>query len=51
MDKKNFPLPKTARRLPIVKAQDVEFSMDEADAEDLEAMERAEAAEKRQNDI
>ncbi len=51
MEKKNYPLPKTARRLPIVKAQDVEFSMDQADEEDLEAMERAEAAEKRQNDI
>lgn len=51
MDQNNLPLPKVSRRLPIVKTQDVEFSIDEADEEDLEAMERAEAADKRQNEL
>lgn len=36
------------RKLPVAKAEDVEFSMDQADAEDLEALERMEAADKRQ---
>jgi hypothetical protein len=51
LEKNKLFLPKIARRLPIVKAQDVEFSIDEADEEDLEAMERAEAADKRQNEF
>lgn len=38
-------------RLPVAKSQDVEFSMEEADAEDLEAIERAEAADKRQRGV
>lgn len=38
-------------RIPVVKAQDVEFSMDEADKDDLEAIERAEAASKRQDEL
>lgn len=37
------------RKLPVAKAQDVEFSMDAADQDDLEAIERAEAADKRQD--
>ncbi|MDF2927505.1 MAG: YfhD-like protein [Paenibacillaceae bacterium] len=37
------------KQLPVAKAQDVEFSMDQADDEDLEAMERAEACDKRQD--
>jgi hypothetical protein len=39
------------QKLPIAKNQDVEFSMDLADEEDLKALERAEAADKRQDDI
>ena len=33
--------------LPISKNEDVEFSMDQADADDLEALERMEAADRR----
>ncbi|WP_199624721.1 YfhD family protein [Paenibacillus alkalitolerans] len=36
------------RKLPIAKNEDVEFSRDLADADDLEAAERAEAADRRQ---
>lgn len=37
--------------LPVAKKEDVEFSAEVADAEDLEAVERAEAADQReQND-
>lgn len=39
----------TKKRLQVVKSQDVEFSMDLADEDDLEAIERAEAADKRQD--
>lgn len=39
------------RKLPIAKAEDVEFSMEKADAEDLEALERMEAADKRQHNV
>lgn len=51
MDQNNLGTPQKSRRLPIVKAQDVEFSIDEADDEDMEALERAEAADKRQNEF
>ncbi|MEB3100710.1 YfhD family protein [Ferviditalea candida] len=34
--------------LPVAKREDVEFSAEAADADDLEAVERAEAAEQRQ---
>ncbi|WP_438446202.1 YfhD family protein [Gorillibacterium sp. sgz5001074] len=36
------------RKLPITRSEDVEFSMEQADEDDLEAMERMEAADKRQ---
>lgn len=35
-------------KLPTAHAFDVEFSMEEADQEDMEAVERSEAADKRQ---
>ncbi|MBB6675388.1 YfhD family protein [Cohnella nanjingensis] len=35
------------KRLPVAKAEDVEFARDQADAEDLEARERAAAADRR----
>lgn len=35
------------RALPTAKAEDVEFSRERADADDLEALERAEAADRR----
>lgn len=38
---------KPLRKVPIVSASDVEFSSEFADEDDLEAMERAEAANKR----
>jgi len=36
------------RRLPVVRSEDVEFSADVADRDDLEAQKRADAAERRQ---
>lgn len=36
------------KKLPIARSEDVEFSMEQADDEDLEALERMEAADKRQ---
>lgn len=39
------------RDLPIAKNEDVEFDMELADEDDLEALERMEAADKRQNSI
>lgn len=36
------------KSLPVARSEDVEFSMEQADAEDLEALERMEAADKRQ---
>jgi hypothetical protein len=36
------------KNLPIVRSDDVEFSKEAADTDDLEALERAEAAENRQ---
>jgi len=39
---------KKANNLPIAKNEDVEFSIDEADQADLEALARAEAADARQ---
>ncbi|MFD2672426.1 YfhD family protein [Marinicrinis sediminis] len=38
------------QKLPISKNEDVEFSMDQADAADLEALKRADAADKRQEE-
>lgn len=38
-------------KLPTVHAFDVEFSIEEADQEDMEAVERAKAAEKRQENL
>lgn len=36
------------RRLPIVRSEDVEFSAEAADQDDLEAQKRADAADRRQ---
>lgn len=36
------------KQLPINKVEDVEFSLDQADKEDLEALERSKQADKRQ---
>lgn len=36
------------KQLPINKVEDVEFSIDQADQEDLEALERSKKADKRQ---
>mgnify|MGYP002624393264 CR=1 FL=1 len=38
------------KRMPIARNEDVEFSLEEADAEDLEALARMEAADRRQLD-
>jgi hypothetical protein len=36
------------KKLPVAKNEDVEFSMEKADADDMAALERMEAADKRQ---
>lgn len=38
----------TNKQLPINKSEDVEFSLDQADQEDLEALERSQKADDRQ---
>lgn len=38
------------KELPTSRVEDVEFSMDLADAEDMEALERAEQADRRQEE-
>jgi hypothetical protein len=41
-------VPKKYGKLPIAKAEDVEFSREVADQEDIEAQQRAKVADKRQ---
>jgi len=47
-NKRQSPNPKRQPdEIPIARNEDVELSMDQADQEDLEALERAEAADRR----